>query len=69
MIKVEDVINKNAEKESEKFKNAGEPLPGTVKEAHKGSYLPWILLAGAALLAAWFFLFRKKGSGNEGVSD
>jgi LPXTG-motif cell wall-anchored protein len=67
MIKVEDVVNKNAEKESEKYRSAG-AIPGTVKEVHQGSYWPWIGVIFLAGLAAWYFLFRKKGSGNEGVS-
>jgi type VI protein secretion system component VasF len=68
MITVEKVLNKNAEKEAEKFKNADQPIPGAVQEVKK-SYLPWIVLAGAAVVAAWYFFFRhKKGSGNnEGV--
>ena len=67
MIKVEPILNKSAEKEAEKFRNAGPSLPST-KEVSK-SYVPWVALIIAAAFAAWFFFFRKKGSGtNEGVS-
>ena len=69
MIKVEEVLNKNAKEESDKLKNAaGQQLPGSVKEVSR-SYAPWIAVINLAALAAWFFFFRKKGSGtNEGIS-
>jgi LPXTG-motif cell wall-anchored protein len=67
MIKVEDVVNKIAEKESEKYRNAGDVIPGTVKEVNKGKWWP-IIIALIVAAVGGYFLFRKKESGNEGVS-
>jgi len=69
MITVEKVVEKNTHRNATVAKDNQELLStGTVREVKK-SYLPWILLAVAAVAAGWYFL-RKKGSGtNEGVPD
>jgi hypothetical protein len=65
MITVEDTIKQNTQKSTEAAKDNAELLTtGSVREVKK-SYLPWILLALAAIGAGWYFL-RKKGSGTNG---
>lgn len=65
MITVEDIVEKNTQRSTEVAKDNAEVLKtGSVREVKK-SYLPWIILALAAIGAGWYFL-RKKGSGTNG---
>lgn len=69
MITVEKVVEKNTHRNATVAKDNQELLStGTVKEVKK-SYLPWILLATAAMFAGWYFLIRKGSGTNEGVPD
>lgn len=65
MITVENIVKQNTQRSTEIAKdNAAVLQTGSVREVKK-SYLPWILLALAAIGAGWYFL-RKKGSGTDG---
>jgi hypothetical protein len=65
MITVENIVKQNTQKSTEAAKDNAELLKtGSVREVKK-SYLPWILLAIAAIGTGWYFL-RKKGSGTNG---
>lgn len=60
MIKVEDVQDKATRKATETAKENEELLKSGTVSAVKKSYWPWVFLAGTAILAGWYFLWRKK---------
>ena len=68
MITVEKVIENDKKDQTEVAKNNEELLKTGTVSAVKKSYWPWVLLAGTAILALWYFVLRKKGTEtSEGV--